>query len=201
MIDATEKQYLIYGGLGLLLFVLVYFMLRGNNSNAGNGTVPQPSSSMLSFLQKNTEDANQQALAQSTLAANTLLAYNASKNNLELGLQQIQADVSVNSTNATSAENIATIQANAQTQIAGMQTQASEAQSQSATNIAQSQQMAAEYAAYYAGNAATQQAYYQAWGQSEVANAQQKASSNQSFWGNLGGIFQTIPGLLASFGF
>jgi len=171
--DGVEKKYFIYGGLGLLLAVIVMMTLRGG-SNAQPGTVSAPSSSELNFLLKNTEDANAQALAQSQLAATSILGYQTAKNNLELGLQQLQAEVSINKTNADSATQIATIQAGAQTQVAQLAQAA-------ATQIADSQRMAAEWASYYAAQ-----------GQIQSSNAQAGASETNSW---VSGITNLLAGL------
>lgn len=182
--DKTEREYVIYGGAGLLALVVVMTMMRGNS--APSGTVAAPSSSQLNFLLKNTEDANAQALAQSQLAANSLLSYQTAKNNFELGLQQIQAEVSINSTNAQSAKDIATIQADAQ------------------SKVAQLAQQTTEYVAGQQAQAAHDAAYYQAYSAYANSNAQiqsSRAQANAGIWESIiSGIANIGTKALAVFG-
>lgn len=181
-LDKTEERYLIYGGAGLALAVIAFSLLHSSNNSNGAGTVPQPSSQLLAFLQHGQDTATAAAQAKSNLAAQTLLQYQNQKNAFDLGISNITAQRDQNILNAKTAEDIATVQANAASSVAqlGMIT---------SQNIATTQSNAATAVAQAAANAQTASAKAAADAQKAAAQAQAGAQTSNGIWGAIGSIF------------
>lgn len=170
--DKTEERYLIYGGAGLVLFVLAFAMM--NNKQPQSGTVPAPSKTVLDFIQQNTAQADSTALQKAQITANSLLQYKNTQNAYELGLAQIQSNREIQLSQAKTAEDIANIQADAAGKVAQLQ---------------------ASTANYIAG----QQAYAQSYSAYAQSKAQQSAAASQSNSNIWSSIFQSIGSIGAAF--
>jgi hypothetical protein len=176
--DRQEVEYLVIGGAGLLIVVLVMMYLnQQNGSVAGTqaGTVPTLGGTDLQNVlsAQNTQQANENAylLQTSQNAQRALLGYAQAQDTLQLGQAQIAANVQTATQQAQSAADIASIQANAQIAQQNLQ--------------AQAEQIIAEYAAQ---------------SQMAVANQNTQAVKAQANTASQNGLFGALGGVLAGLG-
>ena len=194
----------------LLVLYLLYTSMNGGASVGSGGVTPGVSDAttqaLLSAQTSFDTNASQVAIAKSADAVTALQAYTSATDSLQATIAQIRGTTQQAQIGATSADAIASTQANASVAIAGAQTQAAIASDNASVGVAQiagnsavgvatATGQAAVGVAQAGGAAATAVASQQAQAQTNIANAQEQASNTKSNDSLFGSIFSGIAGI------
>lgn len=199
--SSGDRETIIIIGVGLALAIIAGLLLQGaqgtttSTNGSGGLTLVQPNPQVEQSaigaeagLEQSQLSAN---FAKVQLAAQSLLTLNNQNAQLDLGMQQIQANSVQAAEQAENALDIANLEATSQAALAMIQANAQQ-------SIAQTQAQAASGIATAQANAATSVAKVQAGAYTTAANDQAQTAqtqSNNNFFGSLFG------GLLGAIGF